>query len=180
MARTAYTQSKTKINKALRACGDGKILWIESKRNRGYKLAWQGKSLERDQYISEKSYSEASPGVLLNQIFSRVELTDTQLIALDIFKSPLWTYEFPSPLRAIEPGRDEWRSQRVDMHGNGDRGVLITARFIDRRIPDSIFYFSSDGNLEWKVDAEPNLLDYDGQPLPRAWAFKHVTVSSTI
>ena len=172
-------QSIPKIRKALSDCGNGKILWIVGKRNRGYRLAWQGKDIEREHYISLKSHGEPGTGVLQDRILSRVELTDTQLIALDIFKSLLWTYQFPAPLHVIEPGRDEWRLQRIDMHGNGDRGVLITARFIDRRIPDSMFYFSSTGNLEWTVDAEPNLLDHDGQSLPRAWAFKHVIVSST-
>ncbi len=172
-------QSIAKIRKALSDCGNGRLVWVKSKRHRGYRLAWQGKDTERDQYISVKSQTESGPGVLQNRILSRVELTDTHLIALDIFKSPLWTYEFPSPLHLIEPGRDEWRSQRVDLLGNGDRGVLITARFLDRRIPNSMFYFSSNGNLEWKVDAEPKLLDHDGQSLPKAWAFKHVIVSST-
>lgn len=171
-------QSIPKVRKALSDCGNGKILWIVGKRNRGYRLAWQGKDTERDQYISAKKHGEVSSGVLQNSILSKVELTDTHLIALDIFKSPLWTYQLPSPVRLIESGRDEWRSQRIDMQGNGDRGVLITARFIDRRIPDSIFYFSSNGNLEWKVDAEPNLLDHNGQSLPKAWTFKHVIVSS--
>src|ERR1017187_10576937 len=172
-------QSITKIREALSGCGNGKVLWVKSKRHRGYRLAWQGKDTERDQHISAKNIGEVVPTFLQNRILSRVELTDTHLIALDLLKSPLWTYEFPSPLRLIEPGRDEWRSQRIDKHGNGDRGVLITARFVDRRIPDSIFYFSSNGNLQWTVDAEPTLLDHDGQSLPRAWAFKHVIVSST-
>jgi DNA-binding winged helix-turn-helix (wHTH) protein len=173
-------QAIGKIRKALSGCGKGTILWIpKGKRHRGYRLAWQGKDTEREQYISEKSYAEVGSGVLQNRILSRVELTDTQLIALDIFKSPLWTYQFPAPLRLTDPTRDEWRLQRIDMHGNGDRGVLITVRFVDRRIPDSIFYFSSNGTLEWKVDAEPNLLDHDGKALPRAWTFRHVIVSST-
>lgn len=172
-------QSITKIRKTLGDCGSGRILWIQSKRHRGYRLAWQGKDIERDQYITAKYEGEMVSTARQSSILSRVELTDTHLIALDIFKSPLWTYEFPSPLRPIEAGRDEWRSQRIDMHGNGDRGVLITARFYDRRVPDSMFYFSSNGILEWMVDAKPDLLDHDGQSLPKAWAFKHVLVSST-
>jgi DNA-binding winged helix-turn-helix (wHTH) protein len=172
-------QSIPKIRKALSNCGNGKILWIPGKRNLGYRLAWQGKDTQRDQYISAKGHGEVGSGVLPSRVLSRVELTDTHLIALDIFKSQLWTYQFPSPVRLIEPNTDEWRSQRIDMHGSGDRGVLITPRFIDRRIADSIFYFSSNGNLEWRVDAKPNLLDHDGQLLPKAWVFKHVLVSST-
>lgn len=172
-------QSIAKIRKALSGCGNGRLVWVKSKRHRGYRLAWQGKDTERGQYIAVKTHGVVVPDVLQNRILSRIELTETHLIALDIFKSSLWTYQFPSPLRLIEPGGDEWRSQRVDMHGNGDRGVLITARFIDRRKPDSIFYFSSSGNLEWTVNAETNLLDRDGKLLPKAWTFKHVTVSST-
>jgi DNA-binding winged helix-turn-helix (wHTH) protein len=178
--KSSVHQSIPKIRKALSNCGNGNILWIPpGKRDRGYRLAWQGKDTERDRYISAKNPGDAAPGVLQSKVLSKVELTDTHLIALDIFKSPLWMYKFPSPVHLIESGRDEWRSQRIDMHGNGDRGILITARFIDRRIPDSMFYFSSNGNLEWRVDAKPNLLDHDGKLLPKAWAFMHVIVSFT-
>jgi hypothetical protein len=108
-----------------------------------------------------------------------VEIADTSVIAVDIHKSTLWTYQLPSAVRVTDACEQEWRSQRVDLHGRGDRGILITVRFIDHRIPDSIYYFSSNGDLEWKADADPNLLDRDGQALPRAWSFRHTITSSS-
>ena len=170
-------QSILKLRKMLAEHGNQKVLWIKSMRNRGYRLAWNGPDSARGQYIVQRHQHEA--GLLPTGTLARVEIADTQVIALDILKSPLWTYEFPSSVRPVDPGKDEWRSQRVDIHGDGDRGVLITARFVDHRILDSIYYFSSNGNLEWKIDAEPNLLDRDGQALPRAWAFRHAIASSS-
>jgi DNA-binding winged helix-turn-helix (wHTH) protein len=171
-------QSIKRLRDVLDRCSGQKILAIRTKRNCGYRLDWNGPVAAREQYIVERQPTKehSKPTGAL----ARVEIADTTVIALDIHKSTLWTYELPSAVRVTDAYGQEWRSQRVDIHGKGDRGVLITVRFIDHRIPDSIYYFSSNGDLEWKVDADPDLLDRGGQAFPRAWGFRHTITSSSV
>lgn len=168
-------QSITKLRRVLEKHGNQEVLWIKSTRNLGYRLGWNGPETARDLYIVQRIPKETSS--LPTGPLARVEIADKLVIALDVHKSPLWTYDLPSSVRLADPSELEWRFQRADIQGNGDRGVLVTVRYIDRRIPDSIFYFSSNGNLEWKVDADPGLLDRDGHAFPKAWAFRHTITS---
>lgn len=101
-------------------------------------------------------------------------LTDTQLIALDKQAHILWSHEFPNPLRNCNADELEWRLRIVDLDGSGERGVLFAARFLTQNNPDTLFYFSPTGELEWQLEAEPSLRDRTGQPFDRAWTYTHV------
>jgi hypothetical protein len=101
-------------------------------------------------------------------------LTDIQLIALDKQAHILWSHEFQNTLRSYSPEELEWRLRIVDLDGNGERGVLFAARFLTQSNPDTLFYFSPSGKLEWQLEAEPPLRDRSGQPFDRAWAYTHI------
>ncbi len=104
-------------------------------------------------------------------------LEDKRLVALGRSDRILWTHVFPEPLRPFTREELEWRVQRVDLHGNGDRGVLVTARFLAPGSPDAMYYFSPAGKLEWTLEAYPPLLDRNNTSFEKAWTFKHLTVT---
>jgi hypothetical protein len=102
-------------------------------------------------------------------------LEDNRLVAMGREDRILWTHTFPDVIRRPSAEDLEWRIQRVDLHGNGERGVLVAVRFLVGK-PDTLYYFSSQGKLEWTLDAEPQLLDRNGSSFEKAWIFKHVIV----
>jgi hypothetical protein len=104
-------------------------------------------------------------------------VTDTQLLAFDRKKRILWSHDFPSPLRAFTSEELEWRLRIVDLRGNGERGVLLAARFQTLTMPDTLYYFSFEGDLEWHLEADSPLRDRFGKPFDRAWVFKHLVVT---
>ena len=107
----------------------------------------------------------------------RILLDDNKVVGLGRSRTILWAYDLPATLSPLTQEDVEWRVQRVDLHGIGDRGALVTARFLDRVKPDKIYYFSSQGKLDWYLDAEPQLFDRDGYSFEKAWGFKHVIVT---
>ncbi len=106
----------------------------------------------------------------------RVVLKDTRVIALDKSDKILWGYDLPATLRPFTDDELRWRV-RVDLHSKGERGVLVTARFLDPGPPDTMYYLSSTGELKWKFEADAPLLDRDGKPFDKAWAFRQVLVT---
>jgi hypothetical protein len=105
-------------------------------------------------------------------------LEDNRLVAKGRSDRILWTFNFPDRIRQPSPADIEWRVQRVDLHGNGERGVLVAVRFLGGRA-DTLYYFSPQGKLEWMLEADPQLLDRNGNSFEKAWAFRHVIVGST-
>jgi hypothetical protein len=106
-----------------------------------------------------------------------VVVTDNNLIAFNRKTRILWSYEFPKSFRGCSRDEGERRLQIVDLEGNGERGVLMTAQFLSPSIPDALFYFSSEGDLVWQLEADPQLWNRDGKPFERAWKYKHVVVT---
>jgi hypothetical protein len=106
-----------------------------------------------------------------------VVLTDNRLLAFNRKTHILWSYDFPVPMRSYSPEELEWRLQIVDLDGNGERGVLVTVQFLNSSIPDTLFYFCSEGKLTWQLEADPPLQDRAGRAFDRAWAFKHVVTT---
>ena len=107
----------------------------------------------------------------------RVILEDDQLIALGTTDKTLWTHSFPGPLRRCRGEELGWRAQRADLRGDDDRGVIVTARFLNPGIVDTLYYFSSSGVLEWELAAETPLLDRNGSQFESAWAYQHVILA---
>ncbi len=115
----------------------------------------------------------------LQGTLERVVLDGDRLVALGISEKIIWNYEFPAALRPLTPEDLIWRVRRADLQGNGSSGVLVTVRFLDSNVPDRMYYFSSEGNLQWELEALAPLLDRDGTPFEQAWTFKHVIVAAT-
>jgi hypothetical protein len=112
----------------------------------------------------------------IREELDRVTVTETQAIALDAAGNELWRFRFPDRIRAINGPEADWRIQRFDLHQDGNAGVLLSVRFRDTERPDSVFYFSSTGDLEWQREADAPLLNREGRPFERAWIIKHVAV----
>lgn len=109
----------------------------------------------------------------------QVVLTETHLIAFGLFGKELWKYRFASPSRRFSREEMDWRLQRVDLNDDDDMGVLATVQPNDSSKPTAIYYFSSNGGLQWSLDVEPRLLTRVGKPFERAWAIKQVVVDSS-
>src|SRR5438132_4123712 len=116
----------------------------------------------------------------LQGALKRVALDGNRLAGLGRSDKIIWTYEYPAPLRRFTPDEMEWRLQRVALSGGGGDtpGVLFTARLAGSGQPDTMYYFSSNGKLEWSLDAQPNVFDRNGSPFEKAWNFRHVLVTS--
>jgi DNA-binding winged helix-turn-helix (wHTH) protein len=58
---------------------------------------------------------------------ARVALSGRYLSALSATGRVLWTYEFDAPLRGFPPDEDTWRTQIVDVDGDGVPEILVVA-----------------------------------------------------
>lgn len=105
-------------------------------------------------------------------------LSNSTLTVLDKQSRPLWSHEFSNRLRDFGPEETTWRLHIVDLLGTGERGVLFAARFQSLTIRDTLFWFSSEGEIIWQLVAEPPLLNRNGSPFDRAWTYKHVVIAS--
>ena len=90
----------------------------------------------------------------------------------------LWTYEFPNTVLVDSPEELTWRVQ-ITAFGDYGKCVLVVCRF--RMVPgqessDELFCFSAEGELLWRVPAEPTLVDGTGKPFAKSWRFKHLVV----
>jgi hypothetical protein len=114
----------------------------------------------------------------------RAVLTGSLLTVLDGLGRTLWTKRFDKRFRP-QLGQDTWDVQILDLTGEGRPGVLVTCNFFSYGSLEgdgddgTLFYFSPDGRLRWTVPANPQLLDYTGQPFESAWNFSHVIAIPT-
>ncbi len=110
---------------------------------------------------------------------SRAVLTGKLLTVMDPLGRTLWTHEFPLGQR-IEP--EPWQVQVLDLHGTGRPGVLVVCNFVTDgggREPGKgeIFYFGSDGSIQWRLPCQPNILDCDGRSFESDWNCSHLIVT---
>lgn len=103
-------------------------------------------------------------------------ISDNRLIVFDRKTKLLWTHDFSEPLPRYTTDQLEWRLRLIDLHGNGDRGVLLAVDSLDPTRPDRVLYFSSDGKLEWTLEPKPQLLKPGGAAFEDAWKIKHLIV----
>lgn len=123
-------------------------------------------------FASKRALDAWTKGTLTDVVFE-----DDRLIALGVSGKILWAHRFPATLRRFSANEFGWRIQRLDFYGVGDRGVLATVGYDAFQFPDAIHYFSSTGNLEWTVEAEPPLLDRNGESFEKAWAISHIIIT---
>jgi hypothetical protein len=89
-------------------------------------------------------------------------------VAMSDSGRPLWKYRFGSPLWGPPADESRWRTQIVDLGGDGVPEVLVAAAFGPPVSggKDEIFCFSSSGTVLWrykpKVDIEFNTRDLNG------------------
>lgn len=105
-------------------------------------------------------------------------ITDNRLIVFDRKTRILWTHDFSEPLPRYTANEVEWRLRLIDLQGNGDRGVLFAAHFLDPGKRDRVLFFSSDGKVRWMLEPKPNLQKADGATFEDAWEIKHLIAVS--
>jgi DNA-binding winged helix-turn-helix (wHTH) protein len=89
---------------------------------------------------------------------ARVAANGTSLVAMNAAGRILWTYDaFPEPLADAAPEDAGWRTQIVDLDGDGAPEVLLVAAFSSAPDwPRKIFCFSSAGKLLWEYGLDFN------------------------
>src|ERR1017187_3077318 len=107
---------------------------------------------------------------------ARVAVNGTSLVAMSARGDVLWTYPFNEPLAEALPEESGWRTQIVDLDGDGLPEVLLVAAFASAPgHPGEIFCFSSAGKVLWHyrptVDLHFNKPDLNGP-----WHFVHAVV----
>jgi hypothetical protein len=101
-------------------------------------------------------------------------IADNRLIVFDRKARLLWAHDFLEPLSRFTADELEWRLRFIDLHGNGDRGVLLVTRFLDSSKADQVMYFSSEGKVEWTLEPKPQLQKPNGAVFEDAWTIKHL------
>jgi len=103
-------------------------------------------------------------------------LSDTRLIVFDRKARVLWAHDFVLPLHSYTKEELDWRLRFIDLHGDGDVGVLMVADFLSPTMPDQVLYFSSEGEIEWTLEPKPQLRKQNGAEFEDAWVIKHLIV----
>src|ERR1039457_1400170 len=75
---------------------------------------------------------------------ARVGLNGSSLAALNPTGTTLWTHEFDAPLEEPPPDEAAWRTQIVDLDGDGVPEILVVATSARERLSTSeqLFCFS--------------------------------------
>ena len=109
---------------------------------------------------------------------ARVALNGSSLAALNATGTTLWTHEFDAPLEEPPPDEAAWRTQIVDLDGDGVPEILVVATSARERLSTSeqLFCFSSRGNVLWRY--EPKTEAEFGTPGMRGpWKFADILVT---
>ena len=101
-------------------------------------------------------------------------LAENELVAFGRQAKILWSYEFQEPLSRLVNEELEWRLRIIDLRGDGNRGVLMVAHFLNSNTPDRVLYFSPNGEIEWELEPQPALQKSTGEPFEDAWVVKHL------
>lgn len=101
-------------------------------------------------------------------------LADNRLIVFDRKTRLLWAHDFSAPLPRYTADELKWRLGFIDLHGNGDRGVLFATQFLDPSRLGQLLYFSSEGKIEWMLEPKPDSRKQTGECFEDAWAIRHL------
>jgi len=97
-----------------------------------------------------------------------------RLIVFDRKTRILWAHDFSAPIPQYAADELKWRLGLIDLHGNGDRGVLFATQFLDPSRPGQLLYFSSEGKIEWVLEPKPDLRKQHGEGFEDAWTIRHL------
>ncbi len=110
---------------------------------------------------------------------ARVTVGGRFLSALSATGRVLWTHKFDAPLRDFPPDEDTWRTQIVDVDGDGIPEILVVATSAREHLSTSaqLFCFSSTGKMLWQY--EPTTKVEFGTPgMNGPWKFEDILVTS--
>jgi DNA-binding winged helix-turn-helix (wHTH) protein len=99
-------------------------------------------------------------------------------LAMGDFGRVLWKYRFKEVLREV-PGEDPtWRTQIVDLNGDGDPEVLVAAAFGGPGMggEEEILCFSSRGKLLWRYKPDKVGIEFNTSGLDGPWKFADMLV----
>jgi DNA-binding winged helix-turn-helix (wHTH) protein len=89
----------------------------------------------------------------------------------------LWKYPFDAPLRELPADESLWRTQIVDLDGDGVPEILVAASFAppQRAGHDEIFCFSSRGKVLWRYKPKEEI-EFRTRDLNGPWKFVQMLV----
>jgi DNA-binding winged helix-turn-helix (wHTH) protein len=110
---------------------------------------------------------------------ARATWNGNTLVAMSDSGQVLWRYPFDEPLRELPPGESLWRTQIVDLDGDGVPEVLVAASFAspggERR--EELFCFSSGGKLLWRYKPPKDEIEFNSHRDQNGpWKFSHMLV----
>jgi len=111
---------------------------------------------------------------------ARVSINGDMLLASNASGELLWKYVFDGPLKEASSPEESWKSQIVDLKGDGDSEVLIAA------VPtypqnlashaQELFCFSSNGKLLWRYQPKIQVEFNSTRDLNGPWWLSQVLV----
>jgi DNA-binding winged helix-turn-helix (wHTH) protein len=108
---------------------------------------------------------------------ARVTVSGSSLAALSATGATLWTHEFDAPLQ--EPPPDEtWRTQIVDLDGDGIPEILVVATSARESLSTSeqILCFSSTGKELWRYEPKTEV-EFGTPGMKGPWKFGDILVT---
>jgi hypothetical protein len=100
------------------------------------------------------------------------------LIAKGVTGNVLWSYQFDAPIREHPSKAPNWRTQVIDLNGDGKSEVLVAAEFSnpsELHGNAELFCFSSRGKLLWRYRPESQM-EFNRRDLNGPWTFHGMLV----
>jgi len=107
-----------------------------------------------------------------------VTLAASKLTAYGEDRRPLWSHQFPQPVREFSGDELARRVRLVDLDGDGRPEILAATRLTESLWRDQLWCFSSSGKLLWQYSPEMTLRSASRQ-YTGPWHFKDVVVGGS-
>jgi DNA-binding winged helix-turn-helix (wHTH) protein len=109
---------------------------------------------------------------------ARVAVNGRSLVALNAVGHVLWAHDFEAPLRDTPPEEAAWRTQVVDIDGDGVPEILLVAAGAREYLSTSeqLFCFSSRGKMLWQYEPQVHV-EFGTPGMKGPWKFYDVLVT---
>jgi hypothetical protein len=89
---------------------------------------------------------------------ARAAWNGNSLVAVSASGRILWKHTFEMTLREPDAYESTWRTQIVDLDGDGDPKILVAAPFSSPEgRPEEVFCFSARGKVQWRYKPQANI-----------------------
>jgi DNA-binding winged helix-turn-helix (wHTH) protein len=109
---------------------------------------------------------------------ARITVGENDITAWDARQRVIWHYTFDHRVSTPRSGEDKWRTQIMDLDGDGSPEVLFAATTIDQPTgtgEERLYCFSAQGKLRWKY--QPSIkVRFNAKDLDGPWRFGQMLV----